>query len=60
MGPGRESGCGRGSKRSWGTWASDVAGILGVRACGSAAVRWECGADRGIPRRSERELGVNG
>jgi hypothetical protein len=28
----RESGCGRGSKRSWGAWAGDVIGLLGVRA----------------------------
>jgi hypothetical protein len=29
---GRESEGGRGSKRSWGEWAGDVAGLLGVRA----------------------------
>jgi hypothetical protein len=30
MRQGRESGCGRGSKRIWGAWAGDVAGPLGV------------------------------
>jgi hypothetical protein len=29
---GRESGCGRCSKESWGAWAGDVVGFLGVRA----------------------------
>jgi hypothetical protein len=33
MRQGRESGCGWGSKRSWGTWAGDVAGVLAVNVC---------------------------
>ena len=33
MRKGRESECGWGSKRSWGAWAGDVAGLLGVHAC---------------------------
>jgi hypothetical protein len=32
MRQGRESGCGRGSKKSWGAWAGDVGGPLGVHA----------------------------
>jgi hypothetical protein len=59
MGRGRECGCGRCSKRSWGAWAGDVAGDLGVRArvraCWSTAGCGEGGADRGVPWRSERE-----
>jgi hypothetical protein len=44
---GRESGCGRCSKGSWGAWASDVVGVLSVRACWSTAVCEEGKADRG-------------
>ena len=35
---GGESGCGRGSKRSWGTLAGDMTELLGVRARGLVAV----------------------
>jgi hypothetical protein len=41
---GSECGCGRCSKRSWGAWAGDVAGDLGVRACVSARVLVHDGA----------------
>jgi hypothetical protein len=51
----RESGCGRGSKGRWGTWASYVAGVLGARVRGSAAVRGKDGANRVALRRRERE-----
>jgi hypothetical protein len=54
MRQGRESGCGRCSKGRWGTWAGDVAGVLGVCARWSMTVCGEGGADRGA-RRSERE-----
>jgi hypothetical protein len=47
--------CGRCSKGSWGAWAGDVAGDLGVCACWSTAVRGEARADRAAPRRSEGE-----
>jgi hypothetical protein len=59
LGRGSECGCGRCSKRSWGAWAGDVAGDLDVRArvraCWFTAGRGEGGADKGFPRRSERE-----
>jgi hypothetical protein len=45
----------RGSKGSWGAWAGDVAGDLGVRARWSKMVRGEGGADTTAPRRRERE-----
>jgi hypothetical protein len=48
---GRESGCGRGSKESWGAWAGDVATVVGVHARWSVAVHGKGGADRGGPRR---------
>jgi hypothetical protein len=35
---GEESGCGQGSKGSWGTWVGDMAGFLGGRARGSTTV----------------------
>jgi hypothetical protein len=54
MRQGRESGCGRGSKGSWGTWSGDVAGVLGVRVCGSVVVHGEDGADRTAPWCRER------
>jgi hypothetical protein len=43
-------------------WVGDVVRVLGVRACWSAVVHEEGGADRAGPRRSERERGcqVNG
>jgi hypothetical protein len=47
MRQGRESGCGRCSKGSWGVWAGDVAGVLGVRARWSTAVCRKGGADSG-------------
>jgi hypothetical protein len=52
---GRECGCGRCSKGSWGPWARDMARVLGVRARWSMAVRGEGGADRAVPRCRERE-----
>jgi hypothetical protein len=56
MRQGRESGCGRGSKGCWGTWAGEVAGVLGGRARGSVEARWEDEADRGGPMvQRERE-----
>jgi hypothetical protein len=61
---GSECGCGRCSKRSWGAWAGDVAGDLDVRArvraCWSTAGHGEGGADRAVPRRSERERAHGG
>jgi hypothetical protein len=57
---GRESGCDRGSKGSWGTWAGDVVGFLGVHARGSAVVRGEDEADRLARRHREREVRVGG
>jgi hypothetical protein len=51
MGRGSECGFGRCSKRSWGAWASDVAGDLSVRArvraCWSTTGRGEGRVDRG-------------
>jgi hypothetical protein len=44
-----------GLRRELGAWAGDVVGDLGVCACWSMAVRGEGGADRAVPRRSERE-----
>jgi hypothetical protein len=52
---GRECGCGRCSKGSWGAWAGDVVRDLGVRACWSTAVSGEGRADRVVPWRSEGE-----
>jgi hypothetical protein len=53
MGQGSECECGRCSKRSWGAWASDMAGDLGVRArvhaCWSTTGREEGGVDRAVP-----------
>ena len=57
---GRENGCGRCSKGSWGAWAGDMAGDLGVRACWSMAVREEGGADSVVPRCREREWACGG
>jgi hypothetical protein len=61
---GSECGCERCSKRSWGAWARDVARDLSVRArvraCWSTAGREEGGADRAVPRRSERERARGG
>jgi|UPI000842B00C hypothetical protein len=54
MRQGSECGCGRCSKGSWGAWAGDVGGDLGVHARWSTAVRGEGGADRAAPRRRER------
>jgi hypothetical protein len=31
------------------SWAGDVVGVLGVRACGSVAVHEEVGAEKGGP-----------
>jgi hypothetical protein len=47
MRQGRESGCGRCSKGSWGAWAGDVSGVLGLRARWSKAVCGKGKADRG-------------
>jgi hypothetical protein len=40
MRQGRESGCGQCSNGSWGTWAGDVAGVLGVRPLGWTRLSW--------------------
>jgi hypothetical protein len=48
MRQGSESGCGRCSKGRWGAWAGNVAGVLGMRARWSTAVRGEGGSDRGV------------
>jgi hypothetical protein len=70
MRQGRESGCGRGSKSSWGEWVGDVVGLLGVRACvgqrrfvGKAKLTGLAhGAEAMTPmrrgRRTEREWGA--
>jgi hypothetical protein len=47
----RESWCGRGSKGSWDAWEAYVAGVLGVCARWSTAVRGDGGDDRAGPRR---------
>jgi hypothetical protein len=51
-------------KRELRAWAGNVDGDPGerasVRACWSTAGRGEGGADRGVPRRSERESGRAG
>jgi hypothetical protein len=62
MRQGRESGCGRGSKGSWRTWAGDVTEVLGGHVRGSVAVRGEDGADMAAPllRERERARGTNG
>ena len=51
MRQGRESGCGRGSKGSWGECVGDVAGVHDVCARWSMAVHEDDGADRAGPRR---------
>jgi hypothetical protein len=51
MRQGRESGCGQGSKGSWGAWAGDVARVLEVCARWSAVVREDSRANRAGPRR---------
>jgi hypothetical protein len=60
MRQGRESGCGRCSKKRWGTWAGDVAEVLGVRVRWSMAVRGEGRADKEAPRCSERKRARGG
>ena len=51
-------------KRSGVAWAGNVVGDFGVRArvraCWSTAGRGEGGADRAVPRRSERERARGG
>jgi hypothetical protein len=56
----REIGCGQCSKGSWGAWAGDVVGVLGVRAHWSTAAHEEGEADREAPRRSERKRARGG
>jgi hypothetical protein len=57
----RESGCGRCSKGSWGVWAGDVVGVLGVRARWSMVVHGDGRSDRGsygVETRSGRAGGM--
>jgi hypothetical protein len=51
MRQGRESGCGQGSKGSWGTWGCDVAGLLDMHARAGSGGCGEDGADRAGPQR---------
>jgi hypothetical protein len=57
---GRECGCGRCSKGSWGAWAGDMVGVLGMRAHWSMIVHGEGRADRAVPRCREREGSCGG
>jgi hypothetical protein len=55
MRQGRESGCGRCSKGSWGAWAGDMARVLGMRARWSMVVHGEGGVNTEVPQCRERE-----
>jgi hypothetical protein len=55
MRQGSECGCGRCSKETWGVWAGDVVGDLGVHARWSTVVRGEGRTYRAVPQCSEGE-----